>query len=1100
MLNGVYTVEAELGHGGVGIVYLAKHRELGPVAIKEYLPTELVVREGQSVHPVNTDSQGFFEEGLDRFLGEAKQLIRFRTHPSIVSCRDFFRANGTAYLVMDLEEGMSLSELLQAREAEGRPFDETDLLTVMVPLLEGLDLVHAAGVLHRDIKPANILIRREDNHPVLIDFGAAKQEFAQHSKSLAPFSPGYAAIEQVAEGRLGTWTDMYGIGAVMWRMVAGGNRPYEPLHPVRVERRAHARFRGEPDPMPSAQTLGKGRFSQNILAAIDQCLELREKDRVQGCKDMLQWLREARRPASGIAEVPVKTRQAAERQPVSHTAPNSKERHKKAIPAKGRHSANVKGKESVRYLVLFPLAGLCILLLLASLVDLIGTRQDAQNFPSGLSASDVDSLRQAAEQGDPKAQFGLGFAYATGEGVPEDDREAVKWYRMAAEQGDPKAQFGLGFAYATGEGVPEDDREAVKWYRMAAEQGDPKAQFGLGFAYATGEGVPEDDREAVKWYRMAAEQGDPKAQFGLGFAYATGEGVPEDDREAVKWYRMAAEQGLANAQVNLGAAYANGMGVPEDDREAVKWFRMAAEQGDASAQFNLGLAYTNGMGVPQDDREAVKWFRMAAEQGLADAQFNLGFMYANGMGLSEDDREAVKWFRMAAEQGLADAQGSLGFAYANGMGVPEDDREAVKWFRIAAEQGLANAQFNLGFMYANGTGVPENDREAVKWYRMAAEQGDASAQFNLGLAYTNGEGVPQDNISAYAWMSLAAINIESVRAHLVPLRLRMTADQVDRAQRLSSELFRDIESGDLKIKSTEEARATRSANPSGRSEGRGGDADLVAQVQDQPTSPAKTLDTIAIQESTRTHGLSGAAAVQTTSNSSASATDGSNTKAANNANPGASFFTRGSHADDVLRIQGTPTAINTYEALGKETWRYGYSTVEISLPGRRVIDWDNSQSNLKVQMQPGRNVTSTSFFTRGSHADDVLRIQGTPTAINTYEALGKETWRYGYSTVEISLPGRRVIDWDNSQSNLKVQMQPGRNVTSTSFFTRGSHADDVLRIQGTPTAINTYGALGKETWRYGYSTVEISLPGRRVIDWDNSQNNLKVQMQPGTTR
>ena len=124
VLNGVYTVEAELGHGGVGIVYRARHRELGPVAIKEYLPTELVVREGQSVHPVNADSQGFFEEGLGRFLDEAKQLIKFRTHPSIVSCRDFFRANGTAYLVMDLEEGMSLSELLQAREAEERPFDE----------------------------------------------------------------------------------------------------------------------------------------------------------------------------------------------------------------------------------------------------------------------------------------------------------------------------------------------------------------------------------------------------------------------------------------------------------------------------------------------------------------------------------------------------------------------------------------------------------------------------------------------------------------------------------------------------------------------------------------------------------------------------------------------------------------------------------------------------------------------------------------------------------------------------------------------------------------------------------------------------------------
>lgn len=287
VLNGVYTVEAELGQGGYGIVYRARHRDLGWVAIKEYLPAELAVREGRSVHPRSTHSRKFFEEGMERFLEEAKQLIKFRAHPSIVSCRDFFRVNGTAYLVMDFEEGLPLSKLLEARESEGRPFEETDLLSVMVPLLEGLAQVHEAGVLHRDVKPSNILIRRGDERPVLIDFGAAKREFARHSKSLAPYTPGYAAIEQVSEGRLGGWTDMYGIGAVMWRMVAGGNRPYEPPQPVRVERRVNARFRGEPDPLPSARELGKGRFSERVLGAIDRCLELKETDRVQGCKELL---------------------------------------------------------------------------------------------------------------------------------------------------------------------------------------------------------------------------------------------------------------------------------------------------------------------------------------------------------------------------------------------------------------------------------------------------------------------------------------------------------------------------------------------------------------------------------------------------------------------------------------------------------------------------------------------------------------------------------------------------------------------------------------------------------------------------------------------
>ena len=300
VLNGVYRVEAELGQGGFGIVYRAHHTELDyPVAIKEYLPAELAIREGRSVHPRSADCREHFQEGMRRFLEEAKQLIAFRNHPNVVSCRDFFRGNGTAYLVMEYEEGLPLSELLRAREKEGRPFKEEDLRKVMVPLLEGLRQVHEAGVLHRDIKPGNILVRRKDERPVLIDFGAAKQNFAERSKSLAPFTEGYAAIEQVGEGKLGPWTDLYGAGAVMWRMVAGGKRPYEPPNPVKVESRTHAVLRGESDPMPSARELGRGRFSERVLGAIDQCLELREADRVQDCGELLGLLDAKRKRDEG---------------------------------------------------------------------------------------------------------------------------------------------------------------------------------------------------------------------------------------------------------------------------------------------------------------------------------------------------------------------------------------------------------------------------------------------------------------------------------------------------------------------------------------------------------------------------------------------------------------------------------------------------------------------------------------------------------------------------------------------------------------------------------------------------------------------------------
>ena len=91
---------------------------------------------------------------------------------------------------------------------------------------------------------------------------------------------------------------------------------------------------------------------------------------------------------------------------------------------------------------------------------------------------------------------------------PEDDAEAVKWYRRAAEQGHAWAQTMLGLKYDTGEGVPEDDVEAVKWYRRAAEQGHALAQSRMGFMYALGEGVPLDDVEAYAWFNISVAQGN----------------------------------------------------------------------------------------------------------------------------------------------------------------------------------------------------------------------------------------------------------------------------------------------------------------------------------------------------------------------------------------------------------------------------------------------------------------------------------------------------------------------------------------------------------------------------------------------------------------
>ena len=134
----------------------------------------------------------------------------------------------------------------------------------------------------------------------------------------------------------------------------------------------------------------------------------------------------------------------------------------------------------------------------------------------------------------------MGSAHAV-----DDDLDAVK---KAAEQGLAGAQYNLGVMYANGEGMPENDIKAVRWFHKAAEQGDADAQYNLGLMYDRGEGVPEDDAEAVRWFHKAAEQGDAGAQFLLGLMYDTGHGVKEDDIQAYAWISVAAAQGVENAK------------------------------------------------------------------------------------------------------------------------------------------------------------------------------------------------------------------------------------------------------------------------------------------------------------------------------------------------------------------------------------------------------------------------------------------------------------------------------------------------------------------------------------------------------------------------
>jgi len=269
-----YCIRRVLGQSGFGITYLPHDERLDRnVAVKEFMPGDLVMRRGDSrVMPRSTMATQDYRGGLERFLKEARTLAQF-SHPNIVRVLTLFEANGTAYMVMSYEAGESLDQRLKAH---GGPLPPAELLAIAGPLLDGLAAVHKAGFLHRDIKPSNIFLRN-DNSPVLLDFGTARQIIGHASRSIMSIlTPGYAPIEQYhSRGEQGERTDIYGMGAVLYSCISGSC--ISGRVPPDAPARSQAIMDRQPDPLKPAKLIGNGRYPERFLNAVDRALAVRRR-------------------------------------------------------------------------------------------------------------------------------------------------------------------------------------------------------------------------------------------------------------------------------------------------------------------------------------------------------------------------------------------------------------------------------------------------------------------------------------------------------------------------------------------------------------------------------------------------------------------------------------------------------------------------------------------------------------------------------------------------------------------------------------------------------------------------------------------------------
>lgn len=217
--QGKYLVGRALGEGGFGITYIGRDLVLNMrIAIKEYYPRVFVCRDPEGEVRTVTDEQEAFDfpKGVTSFLEEAQKMAMFAGKQEIVNVRDFFEENGTAYIVMEYLDGMTLKDYLTSF---GRIPVNTFLLLID-PILLALDVMHQKYVIHRDISPDNIMFLKNGSLK-LLDFGAAKELLDTKSLSVT-LKHGYAPMEQYGSKNLqGAWTDVYAVCATIYACITG---------------------------------------------------------------------------------------------------------------------------------------------------------------------------------------------------------------------------------------------------------------------------------------------------------------------------------------------------------------------------------------------------------------------------------------------------------------------------------------------------------------------------------------------------------------------------------------------------------------------------------------------------------------------------------------------------------------------------------------------------------------------------------------------------------------------------------------------------------------------------------------------------------------
>jgi len=697
-----YKILSVLGQGGFGITYKVHDTNLdATMVIKEYMPNQFASRSNNSTVTCISYHKDTFEWGKQRFLEEARVVKKF-DHISIVKVLNLFEMNGTAYFVMDFYDGETLEDYLIHHK--NHKFTQDEILSVMMPILEGLKVVHNAGFLHRDIAPDNIFLRI-DKSPILIDFGASRNALGVKSQTISSIvKNGYSPPEQyTSNSKQDASTDLYAISAVIYEMITDKKPPESTYRQIEDHN-------GSQDPLEDIVNKYQDRFEESFLQTVVKGLSLKQKDRVQSIREFQEGLvGEIKKPTLTPLPTPPPT-------------PNNR--------------------------------GI-IIAILVSAIAIIGAiflkdfiKEDDNTLVKPIELTKEQQLQKSCEIGNLKDCNTLGIMYIKGDGVKKDPTKALELFKKSCDGSYALGCGNLGVIYDDGHGVNKDKSKAIEIFKKACDGGDIDRCGSLGVMYEKGDVVTQDKTKALEFFIKACNGGNVDLCVALGLRYLKGYKVKKDPTKALELLTKACDGGNVDGCRLIGVMYDNGDGVKQDKTKAIELYTKVCDAGDVDVCNNLGLMYAKGDGVEKDFLKALKPFSKACDGGNAFGCRFLGVMYADGDVVNQDKTKAIEFFIKACDGNDTFSCKNLGLMYDTGDGVNKDKTKAIELYTKACDGGNAFSCKNLGLMYILGDGVEKNMNKAMNPFKKACDGGNVMGCRILGVMYADGNGVNQDKTKA----------------------------------------------------------------------------------------------------------------------------------------------------------------------------------------------------------------------------------------------------------------------------------------------------------------------------------------------------------------